>query len=83
MFVLILGQGLFPHAGGLAYVRNHVHLHGTYLRAFANAGLTVRDCAEPPIESGWDEGMFAGAAEAAQTLWHDIPAALVWTLERR
>jgi hypothetical protein len=27
-------------------------------------------------------GLFAGAAEAAAATWDDLPAALVWTLER-
>jgi SAM-dependent methyltransferase len=81
-FVLLLGQGLFPHGQGFAFVRNHVHLHGTYLAAFAAAGLVVRDCAEAPMEDDLSLGLFAGAAEAAEALWAGIPVALVWTLER-
>lgn len=81
-FVLIQGQALFPYEGGLAYVRNHVHLHGTYLAAFAAAGLAVHRCAEAPMEADFGDGLLAGATEAATALWGDLPAALVWTLER-
>ena len=82
-FVLIQGQALFPHAGGFAYVRNHVHPHGVYLKAFREAGLEVIDCAEAPMEADFTEGLTAGAPEAAAALWRDVPAALVWTLVRR
>lgn len=83
IFVLIQGQALFPHGGGFAYVRNHVHPHGVYLRAFRAADLEVIDCAEAPMEADFSEGLTAGAPEAAAALWGDLPAALVWTLERR
>jgi SAM-dependent methyltransferase len=82
MFVLIQGQALFPRPGGLAFVRNHVHLHGTYLAAFAAAGLAVRSCDEVPMATDFTRGLFAGAAEATAAIWHELPAALVWTLER-
>lgn len=82
VLVLILGQGLFPHGGGLAFVRNHVHLHGTYLAAFAAAGLAVQRCDEVPMAPDYRQGLFAGAVEAAGAIWDDLPAALVWTLER-
>jgi ubiquinone/menaquinone biosynthesis C-methylase UbiE len=81
-FVLILGKALFPHQGAFAYVRNHAHLHGVYLRAFATAGLEVIDCAEAPMMADFTEGITAGAAEAAAALWRDVPVALVWTLTR-
>ena len=80
--VLIQGQGLFPHRGGFAFVRNHVHLHGAYLAAFAAAGLAVESCDEVPMAGDYRAGLFAGAAEAAASIWDDLPAALVWTLER-
>jgi ubiquinone/menaquinone biosynthesis C-methylase UbiE len=82
VLVLIQGQALFPHRGGLAFVRNHVHLHGTYLAAFAAAGLTVRSCDEVRMSPDYRAGLFSGAAEAAAAIWDDLPAALVWTLER-
>lgn len=81
-FVLIFGQAFFPTPQGFAFVRNHVHLHSTYLAAFAAAGLQVRECAEAPMEADFDEGLFAAAKDAAEALWDGIPIALVWTLDR-
>lgn len=81
-FVLIQGQALFPNAGGLAFVRNYPHLHGTYLRAFRAAGLAVLDCLEAPMEADFTQGMFAEVADAAEALWDGIPAALLWSLHR-
>jgi ubiquinone/menaquinone biosynthesis C-methylase UbiE len=81
-FVLLQGQALFPCDGGYAYVRNHVHLHGTYLRAFAAAELVVTGCHEEPMEGDFETGLLAGAAEAARALWAGIPVVLVWTLRR-
>lgn len=81
-FVLIQGQALFPHQGGLAYIRNHVHLHSAYLRSFEAAGLEVIDCAEAPMEADFTRGIMSGAAKAAAALWRDVPVALVWTLAR-
>lgn len=82
MFVLIQGQALFPHAGGFAFVRNYVHLHGTYLRAFRRVGLEILDCAEACMEADFSQGITAGASEAAAGLWAGIPVALVWSLVR-
>jgi ubiquinone/menaquinone biosynthesis C-methylase UbiE len=81
-FVLIQGQALFPRSGGYAYVRNYVHLHGTYLAAFAAADLVVTGCHEEPMEAAFETGLLAGAAEAARALWAGIPAVLVWILRR-
>ena len=79
-FVLIQGQAVFPTEDGLAFVRNYPHLHGTYLAAFRMAGLEVLECLEAPMESDFTTGMFREASAAAQAFWHDIPAALVWSL---
>jgi ubiquinone/menaquinone biosynthesis C-methylase UbiE len=81
-FVLLLGQALFPTPTGFAFVRNHVHLHSTYLSAFEAAGLRVCGCWESPQEADFSTGLFAGAAEAAEAVWHDVPIVLVWSLER-
>lgn len=81
-FVLLQGQALFPTATGLAFVRNHAHLHSTYLRAFRRAGLTVVACEEKPMEAQFGDGLLAQAAEAAEALWANIPAILVWTLDK-
>lgn len=81
-FVLIQGQALFPHQGGLAFIRNYAHLHGTYLRAFRDLGLQVIDCLEAPMEADFTQGMFAEVADAATALWDGIPAALLWSLRK-
>lgn len=81
-FVLIQGQAVFPSGAGLAFVRNYPHLHGTYLAAFRAAGLEVIECLEAPMESDYATGMFAEASAAAHAFWHDIPAALVWSLAK-
>jgi ubiquinone/menaquinone biosynthesis C-methylase UbiE len=84
IFVMIQGQALFPHAGGFAFVRNHVHTHGTYLRAFQQSGLEVLDCMEAPMDADFSQGIItSGAAEAAAGLWDNVPVALVWSLARR
>jgi ubiquinone/menaquinone biosynthesis C-methylase UbiE len=81
-FVLIQGQALFPRERGLAFVRNYPHLVGTYLRAFRAAGLAVIDCIEAPMQADFTTGIFAGAADAAAALWNDIPAVVIWSLNK-
>jgi len=81
------GQALFESAdGSLAFVREHEHLHGEYLDAFAAAGLEVVRCVEPrfgPAEAGM-QGMAAQfIPEATQAAFAGLPGALVWQLRRR
>jgi ubiquinone/menaquinone biosynthesis C-methylase UbiE len=81
------GQALFEAAdGSLAFVREHVHLHGEYLHAFAGAGFEVVRCVEPrfgPDEAGM-QGMAARfIPEATRAAFVGLPGALVWQLERR
>jgi ubiquinone/menaquinone biosynthesis C-methylase UbiE len=83
IFVTLLCQAFFPTATGLAYVRNHRHLHSTYLSRFRASGLQLLDCQEPTLpDPDFTTGFFAGAAEAATALWADVPIALVWSCER-
>lgn len=81
-FVLLQGQALFPRENGLAFVRNYPHLHSRYLDAFAKLGLVVRHCAEAPMDDAFPDEAYPGAAAAARSVWAEIPAALVWSLER-
>jgi ubiquinone/menaquinone biosynthesis C-methylase UbiE len=81
------GQALFESAdGSLAFVREHVHLHGEYLDAFAAAGLEVVRCVEPrfsPAEASM-QGMAAQfIPEATEAAFAGLPGALVWQLRRR
>ncbi|TMC09103.1 MAG: class I SAM-dependent methyltransferase [Chloroflexi bacterium] len=72
--------------GAFGFVRNHRHLVGEYLDAFAGAGLEVRRCLEPCYGSA--EVAMTGIAqghvpEAAAGAYLGLPAALVWDLVRR
>jgi hypothetical protein len=81
------GQALFESGdGSLAFVREHVHLHGEYLDAFGASGLDIVRCVEPrfgPAEAGM-QGMAAQfIPEATQEAFAGLPGALIWQLERR
>jgi ubiquinone/menaquinone biosynthesis C-methylase UbiE len=81
------GQALFESGdGSLAFVREHVHLHGEYLDAFGASGLDIVRCVEPrfgPAEAGM-QGMAAQfIPEATQAAFAGLPGALIWQLERR
>ena len=73
---------MFPTDRGLAFVRNHPIMIGSYLAAFRAAGLTVLECIEVPLEADFSRGLFAGATAAATAFWDGIPAVLVWSLEK-
>jgi ubiquinone/menaquinone biosynthesis C-methylase UbiE len=81
------GQALFEASdGSLAFVREHVHLHGEYLEAFGEIGLDIVRCIEPRF--GPDEAAMQGMAaqfipEATQAAFVGLPGALIWQLERR
>lgn len=81
------GQALFEGAdGSLAFVREHIHLHGEYLDAFAAAGLDVVRCLEPRFDAAQAEmqGMAAQfIPEATRAAFVGLPGALVWHLRRR
>jgi ubiquinone/menaquinone biosynthesis C-methylase UbiE len=82
-----LGAAAFFRAadGSAGFVRNHRHVHGEYLDAFAEAGLHVRRCVEPRFGPG-EVGMQTSAArhvpDAASAAYLGLPAALVWDLIR-
>ena len=81
------GQALFAAAdGSLAFVREHVHLHGEYLDAFGASGLDVVRCVEPRF--GPEEAEMQGMAaqfvpDATRAAFTGLPGALIWQLERR
>ena len=70
--------------GTRALVRNHAHLHATYVAAFRLAGLAVRGCLEPC----WTETTVAAqrwaapVPEAARQALVGLPMVLIWELER-
>jgi hypothetical protein len=72
--------------GSSGFVRNHRHLHGEYLDAFARAGLEVRRCVEPrfgPAEVALQRLAMRFVPDAASAAYLGLPAALVWDLVRR
>ena len=72
--------------GSSGFVRNHRHVHGEYLDAFAEAGLEVRRCIEPrfgPNEVGLQALAMRFVPAAASAAYLGLPAALVWDLVRR
>ncbi|GAA2264758.1 hypothetical protein GCM10010145_43930 [Streptomyces ruber] len=78
--VLLQGQCLFADGPGrLAFVRNHVHLPGRYVDAFAAAGLTVRACHEPVFNGRLAPGGYEEyVADAARAAWDGVPLVIVW-----
>lgn len=72
--------------GSAGFVRNHRHVHGEYLDAFAAAGLEVRRCVEPrfgPAEVDMQSIAARHVPDAASAAYLGLPAALVWDLVRR
>ncbi|WP_043264233.1 class I SAM-dependent methyltransferase [Streptomyces sp. CT34] len=82
--VSLQGQCLFVHdTGRLAFVRNHRHLHGSYLSAFSAAGLTVRECHEPVFNGRLAPGGYEEyIADAARAAWEGIPLVVIWAAEK-
>ena len=71
--------------GSYAFVRNHRHLFGEYLDAFAEAGLEVRRCLEPRYDQDAVEMQGIAmrfAPDAARAAFLGLPAVLVWELAR-
>jgi ubiquinone/menaquinone biosynthesis C-methylase UbiE len=72
--------------GPRGFVREHDHLHGDYLRAFAAAGLRVDECVEPRFT---EEALpskrraMQHIPEATRLAYEGLPAVLVWALTRR
>ncbi|MFH9396139.1 class I SAM-dependent methyltransferase [Streptomyces sp. NPDC017556] len=83
-FVIALqGQCLFVRdSEELAFVRNHVHLPGSYLEAFGRAGLRVLGCREPLFNGRLAPGGYEEfIAEAARAAWQGLPIVVVWDVE--
>lgn len=79
-------QAIFNQDDGhTSWVRNHVHLHSDYLRAFEFAGLRVRGCIEPVVTPGRGP-LLSLAAQVrpygANAAYIGLPYVLIWDLER-
>jgi SAM-dependent methyltransferase len=71
--------------GAFGFIPSYMHLHSEYLRAFADAGLQVRQCLEPvvgPRDSIVATKMYDSIREAAAMAYLGLPMVLVWDLER-
>ena len=78
--LLNTGHAVFHPSSGSAFVRNHLHLHGDYLAAFAAAGLAVVQCIELCV--GPDEAKPGPIQRAMQQAAVGLPGTLVWVLRR-
>ncbi|MEV7601324.1 class I SAM-dependent methyltransferase [Kitasatospora sp. NPDC089797] len=78
--VALQGQCIFVRdEGRLGFVRNHLHLPGAYLNAFAAAGLEVRGCHEPVFNGSLAPGGYEEfVADAARAAWDGLPLMVVW-----
>ena len=71
--------------GRRGFVREHPHLHGDYLTAFAAAGLEQRACVEPQITERQltaKRRAFRHLPEATAEAYLGLPAVLVWDTEK-
>jgi ubiquinone/menaquinone biosynthesis C-methylase UbiE len=81
----------FGPDGKSGFVKNHFHTHSAYLKAFVQAGLEVRDCAEPPfgpeeielLARALSAGESGCPAEAVRAAAGGLPSGLIWELIRR
>ena len=71
--------------GRRGFVREHPHLHADYLAAFANAGLKVLACQEPPLTERHvtaKRRAFRHLPAATAEAYLGLPAVLVWEAEK-
>lgn len=71
--------------GRRGFVREHPHLHDDYLAAFANAGLDVRACREPPLTDRQvtaKRRAYRHLPAATREAYLGLPAVLVWEAEK-
>jgi SAM-dependent methyltransferase len=68
--------------GTSVLIRNHFHPHGTYLAAFARAGLAVRGCMEPPYTERELELQQPDSMDVWREAVIGTPGVLIWNLER-
>jgi SAM-dependent methyltransferase len=79
-------HALFEDAGGRrSFVREHAHSHGDYLRAFAAAGLEVRDCLEPSLDEAEIRSKrraYRHIPDATAAAYLGLPGVLVWEVAK-
>lgn len=85
--VLLMGGAAFFQAadGSFAFVRDFLHLHSEYIRAFSEAGLRIRQCTEVTIKEGHlplHGFSYPSIPEATKDAYVGLPLALIWQLDR-
>jgi len=71
--------------GSMHFVRNYVHSHSKYIRAFNLVGFKIVDCQEPILEEEHIGKIASGFAVSKKTLvtaLSGLPLALVWKLKK-
>lgn len=64
-------------------IPEYPHLHGDYIAAFRDAGLTVRQCIEPPLSREQARARARKHRIAAfEEALAGVPAVIVWGAER-
>lgn len=82
--VAVGGHALYKDARGrLEFIRNHLHWHSSYFRAFRDAGLLVKAMSEQPYRAS-ELATFRShqvASLASDIAIGDLPVVLVWDVE--
>ncbi len=82
----ILGwRAVFVDADGRrSMIPEYPHLHGDYIAAFGAAGLAVRRCIEPRLSAEQAQARAKKhRVDAFEDALTDVPAVIVWEVERR
>ena len=84
-FLVFTGrQASYHDETGRHFIREHPHTHADYLSAFAQAGLTVRRCVEPPLSEAQVRVNRRAQAfpDAALVAYVGLPGVLIWLAEK-
>jgi ubiquinone/menaquinone biosynthesis C-methylase UbiE len=70
--------------GEITVMRNHVHLHESYVSSFTHSGLRIRDCIEPVYTEETAELLwtYRRAPDATRIAFIGMPAMLIWHLTK-
>lgn len=71
--------------GRKRFIRNHVHLHSSYISAFLANDLLIRGCHEPAFDDAAVKLVAPSrlVPDAVATALLGLPAILAWELQRR
>lgn len=84
--VAVGGQAIFGvEEGGLAFVRNELHLPSAYVAAFRRGALRIEECLEIPFreeQAPVIAELLGFPVDVVGAAFTGLPAALIWHLER-